>query len=412
MAPVKIQRTRFALAFQRFERCVEAHPDSSGPFSDFQHGLPKTWEEYKFGVLHKAQDLMRIRRWRKRSIGSGEILKTVIAAIEIKEWSGVRNNLVEWERKGRPLESVAHFKMLQSLESALTRRRADEALFRMYAEQGDPAECFTELTGLFGSRYDLIAYLFFIRDWSQYMPVRPTYFPQAFEILGVPLVMRSRCSWENYQQYLARLTEVLRHLRKMNLPGMVSLLDAHSFCWMLARLTSPPARSDEKMAKVITLHPEAGEAPGEIRGIGNGFTQEELDEVLSKHRTIGAAAQLIVLKAERAHLIKHGLRDLVERVRDVSDDTSLGYDIESLFDDGQFKRIEVKAAAVRDGDFRFFLSENERSKSQTLDGYIFALVTGVESDEPRIYEFDGRELPVDALYAVNYEVRLKNPRHQ
>jgi hypothetical protein len=98
-------------------------------------------------------------------------------------------------------------------------------------------------------------------------------------------------------------------------------------------------------------------------------------------------------------------------VKDVSDNTALGYDIESRFLDGRIKRIEVKAAAVRNGDLRFFLSENEHQQSRVLAGYVFALVTGIGTARPRIEEFSGGEMPPAALHPVNYEVRLRMPEH-
>lgn len=85
-------------------------------------------------------------------------------------------------------------------------------------------------------------------------------------------------------------------------------------------------------------------------------------------------------------LAKHD-KKLAEQVRDVSDDVSLGYDIKSFTDDGQLKPIEVKAVAKWGTDLRFFLSENERRRSQALPNYTFALVTNLDSDTPTIFEF-------------------------
>lgn len=297
--------------------------------------------------------------------------------------------------------------LLRKLGSAPARRSADEALFRMYIERSDPPACFAELTELFGARYDLIAYLFFLRDGCEYLPVRPTVFSEVFEILDVPLVMRGRCSWENYQGYLNRMQEVLRHLRQMELPGVVSLLDAHSFCWMLARMI-PPTSSREPTAEHVILNPLAGAAPVRSNG-GGGFTQVELNEALSEQRKIGAEAQLIVLNHERARLRSCGRPELADQVRDVSDNLSLGYDIESFTESGGPKRIEIKATARRGEDLRFFLSENEKRRSQELEGFTFALVSGVRTLAPKIYEFPGGHLPNAALHPVNYEVRLKAP---
>jgi hypothetical protein len=116
-----------------------------------------------------------------------------------------------------------------------------------------------------------------------------------------------------------------------------------------------------------------------------------------------------VIKAEKARLKREGRPDLVAAVQDVSDKLNLGYDIESFTKAGAPKRIEVKAAAQRGEDLRFFVSENERRRSETVEGYVFALVTGLDTAEPRILEFDGPKLPTEALYSVSYEVRLKRP---
>ena len=410
MANPPIRTTQFAHAFQRFLDAVRADPKSPGPFTDFQHGLPLAWEGYKEGVYHKARERLEIGQWRASSFGKGQILNRVIKAIEVKDFDGFRNNLLEWESKGRPPEAVTHAKLLAARNSEPTRLAADQALFRMFAEKASPAECFAALTDLFGARYDLIAYLFFLRDWYAYMPVRPTVFAEAFDILGVPLKMSGRCSWENYQEYLARLREVQRHLKNRDIPGEVRLLDAHSFCWMLARLPPAPA-AEERQVVIIAFNPVAGEAPVRSKG-QSGFSQMELEKIQGEQRVVGALAQAVVLDAEQKRLRDEGRLDLAERVLDVSDDTSLGYDIESFSREGAPKRIEVKAAAHRGGDLRFFLSENERKRSREIKGYTIALVTDVQCSAPRVYECQGLELPEGALHPVNYEVRLRNPNEE
>ncbi len=122
---------------------------------------------------------------------------------------------------------------------------------------------------------------------------------------------------------------------------------------------------------------------------------------------IGALAQLRVLNAEIQRLQQAGRSDLAQKVEDVSANAALGYDIRSFNEDASEKLIEVKAASVRGIEWRFFLTENERTKSLMLPGYVFALVQDVESTTPTIWEFSGGELPPDALRPVNYEVRIQ-----
>ena len=100
--------------------------------------------------------------------------------------------------------------------------------------------------------------------------------------------------------------------------------------------------------------------------------------------------------------------DLAKRVEDVSHDLSLGYDIASFTHKGRPKPIEVKAAAKRGADCRFFLSENERIKALALPDYHFVLVFDVKSKKPVICEFRGKSLPSKVLHPVQYEVRLRN----
>ena len=93
----------------------------------------------------------------------------------------------------------------------------------------------------------------------------------------------------------------------------------------------------------------------------------------------------------------------------MSANAALGYDIRSFHNDGSDKLIEVKAARASRTEWRFFLTENERTKSVLLPGYTFALVQDVDSTTPTIWEFPGGQLPPDALQPVNYEVRIKAP---
>jgi len=64
------------------------------------------------------------------------------------------------------------------------------------------------------------------------MPIAPTYFDKAFEMLGASFVTSKKCSWENYSTYNDLLLET-KDLLSGKLPD-VSLLDAHSFAWMLS----------------------------------------------------------------------------------------------------------------------------------------------------------------------------------
>lgn len=413
MSSIVITASQFAVAYRRFIRAVEAHPDSDGPFVDFQSGLAADWERYKAWLYREAQRLLAAETWKKSWIGTGRILDHVIAAIEIRHDQKHRNNIVEWESKGRGEGQVSHSKLLEARNFKPLRERAEALLFQLYVKGEDGEATFKALKEQFGGRYDVISYLFFLRDWNRFMPLRSTIFPDAFELLGVPHPMSHRCNWENYQGFLARLREVQQHLSELGIPGGVRLVDAHSFCWMLAKLPIPSQRK-EPLVEIFSLVPEAGRASSHRAppSAGASFSQDDLDALQAAQRRLGSEAQRLVLSAEKQRLRKAGRADLAASVNDVSHYTRLGYDIESRFIDGSIKRIEVKAAALRDDALRFFLSENEHRQSILLEGYVFALVTCIGTARPRIDEFSGGELPPTSLHAVNYEVRLRKPKHK
>lgn len=394
----------FAQVFHRFLRQVELAEESPGPFHDFQSGLAHSMERYKEWLYFEARHRLNVESWTKDWVGTGKILHCVIAGIEINEGKERRNNIVEWQGKKGP-ESRSTLKLLAARDDKRQWLKTERVLWDMYADLADAETCFGRLVDLFGGQYNLISYLFFMRDWNEFMPMKSSFFPKAFELLGVPHPMVKQCHWANYSGAMARLREVQRHLAGYNIPNGVRLVDAHTFCWLLVCLDVPPDEAVSPL-RMMPLIPMAGDAP--VRGGGeSGTTQSDLEDIQRNQKRIGDLAQSIVLAAERQRLDRIGRKDLAQRVRDVSDNVSLGYDIASFTAEGRSKPIEVKAAAKRGNDLRFFLSENERLKAAQLPDYHFVLVLNVESKKPLLHEFAGQDLPKDALFPAQYEVRLR-----
>lgn len=217
----------FHRQFLRFSEQVQRH--SGQPFVSFHEGLPWEWERYKQDVRDEARHLLRSSTWRRADVGRGRILQRVINAIEIK-----RNNLVDWpNRYGHRRRS--HRALLDAKADASARRTFERwflGFFKGGLEEGDAFEGFRKLAG---NRYDLVAYMFFLKDWTRFMPIAPRTFDKAFALLGAELVTAGQCSWENYRQYNEALLQVQELLREVAGVG-ARLVDAHSFCWLLARL--------------------------------------------------------------------------------------------------------------------------------------------------------------------------------
>lgn len=401
---IRISPSTFAQVFRRFQRQIELDEDSPGQFHDFQSGLAFSMEHYKEWLYFEARRRLNVEAWTEDWIGTGNILKCVINAIEINEDKEHRNNIVQWQARYGP-DAISHRKIKEAKEDRRQWVKTERVFWGMYATEENAKKCFDRLVDLFGGRYDLISYLFFIRDWNLFMPVKSTFFPRVFELLGVPHPMRAQCNWENYSGVLSRLREVQRHLAGYNIPNGIRLVDAHSFCWMLDSLEVPEEGSSHLMS-IRPMSPQAGAAPPHGTPIA-ATTIEELEEIQLNQKRISDLAQAIVVEAERQRLSSQGRDDLAQRVRDVSDEVSLGYDIASFTSGGDIKPIEVKAAAKRGNDLRFFLSENERIKASTLPNYHFVLVLNVESDKPVLREFIGNALPSESLHPIQYEVRLR-----
>ncbi|HEY6979975.1 hypothetical protein [Reyranella sp.] len=233
----------FPAQFARFQRLIAAN-DKGHAFTNFREGIAAVWEAYKPRLRQHALTLLKPQEWQRHSAGSGEILKCVIAAIEIQDSQrNLINNLVFWQnRYGHA--NREHRVLLEAVSDERLRRDLESELFILYRGQADEeGSAFDGLRTLTDGKYPLLAYLFFLKDMDRFAPIQPTTFDHAFRALHIELVTLHNCSWSNYQQFNAALGAIQSALAA--LPGLtnVRLIDAHSFCWLLARLKDDPGHS-------------------------------------------------------------------------------------------------------------------------------------------------------------------------
>jgi hypothetical protein len=254
---MNISNDLFDAQFARFRESVLQ--TSGSAFKSFQDGLAAQWEDYKPRLRERALGILDTGSWNENSIGEGKILDRVIASLEIRD-RGHANNLVRWENRfGHANRS--HHALLDARLNGDRRRDFERVLFDLYLDRSDTADAFERLRTLAGGRYDLLAYLFFLKDMQRYMPIATQTFDQAFAILGIDLVTTGRCSWENYNLYNDALLDVQRALRQRASIPDARLIDAHSFCWMLIRieeeiLSGPTANASTRHAhsSAITIY--------------------------------------------------------------------------------------------------------------------------------------------------------------
>lgn len=229
----------FDREFAEFRALIRKHVDGE-EFTTFQEGFAADWEGYKENVRNEALERLQMATWDASKVGTGDILKRVINAIEINENPDtLRNNLVAWQnRYGH--KNRAHAALLDAQNNARSKEKFEEWFLDFAQDRCTDEELFETFRELAGSRYDLLAYLFFLKDWTRFMPIATTTFDDAFRLLEIGLITRQRCSWENYADYNEALRAVQRHLiDRAGLRG-ARLIDAHSFCWIRVRLGNIP----------------------------------------------------------------------------------------------------------------------------------------------------------------------------
>lgn len=141
-------------------------------------------------------------------------------------------------------------------------QEVEELIRRIYCSP-DEEQAFRQGCALFGKRYPLMAFLFFLKGEGgdpagtiRYLPVSPRNMESRFARLGIQSKCLSECTWENYQEYLCIFDDVQKRLQEQ-LDLDVEKIDAHSLVWATwilddnAYSVSETARQDAAMEAEI-----------------------------------------------------------------------------------------------------------------------------------------------------------------
>jgi hypothetical protein len=229
-----IDRDEFARAFEHFQRLVVAK--SGRRFESFDEGLIAVWESYKPRLRSHALGLLDVGEWAATTIGTGEILKRTISAIEIQSALGnLTNNLVFWQNRFGHANRD-HRVLLEATRNPNLATKLERLLYGLFAGGEDEAAIFDALSELTGRKYPLSAYLYFLKDVDRFMPIQPTGFDRVFGVLGIDLVTLRQCGWANYSAFNQTLEALRGRVAEVANIANVRLIDAHSFCWTFATL--------------------------------------------------------------------------------------------------------------------------------------------------------------------------------
>ena len=233
-----------------------------------------------------------------------------------------KNNLVRWQARygetARPHQPL--YEAEKQPEGLL---RIERCLFALYRGKQDERS-FGDLVSIFGRDYPLLAYLFFLKDRSRYLPIAPTFFDRAFHLLGTEFKTSHKCSWENYLIYISLIRE-LKNLLAESLDSETTLLDAHSFAWILAR----QMWKEKKTADIQEYSSSKREAIVKAR-IGQGRFRQSLIEYWSACAVTGCKDDVLL----RASHIKPWRDATPEECLDLYNGLLLSPALDVCFDSG------------------------------------------------------------------------------
>ena len=276
--------------------------------------------------------------WKHKDIGLGNIIDSLIKSIEVKN-----NNLVTIADKYGP-GTKSHQYFLDSKKEEKHLFEIESLLYNFYLLIISDEMAFNKFIGLLGKKYSLIAYLFFVKNDREYLPIAPDHFDEIFKLLNLAFRTTRKCSWTNYIDYIAIIKEVKLFLETY-IEDEVHLVDAHSFLWIIGnqmrKKSLQTTNSNIEFPRPIIIPYELKPINKEKKLHINKKNKEQVAdterflESQKRNRVIGATAEDIVVQEEKRMLNENGRRDLSEKVKNVSANTELGYDIESYELDGR-----------------------------------------------------------------------------
>ena len=208
----------------RFTSFVKHKDEQRAGFISFRdsNGFLGREEDYKSRIAEDARKELGFGNWKESWIGTGKIAACASKAIS------KANNLVN---KNQQID----FKNRLNPEHPKYRKNAKRVLYNIYRNTSyEESAAFADAVATFGGKYDTIAFLFFIKDDSRFLPISPGHFDNGFAELNINYTTSFQCNWENYQGYLRIINEIRSVMEDM-LPmlGSPRLIDAHSFVWVI-----------------------------------------------------------------------------------------------------------------------------------------------------------------------------------
>lgn len=236
-------------------------------------------EGYKLDLYYRIHNSIEAFDWNIDQIGTGRIASDFGQVLKGK------NNL------------VGHYQ-LTGLKDMLSdqdmRVKVERVIYDIYKNDAVPdEEAFEKACEIFGRKYDLISFLFFVKDKSKYLPVRSYFFEKGLKQLGIEYELDSMCSWNNYEGLIYIISDIQKQLEK-HLPTNdeeITLLDAQSFLWIVQQDRFVNWNPDEKEKRDTEIIKRSYK---EIRKNNRINKAKEIDNTLDKFDIKGKEREAII----------------------------------------------------------------------------------------------------------------------
>jgi hypothetical protein len=169
---------------------------------------------------------------------------------------------------------------------------------------------------------------------------------RLIQYYGIEGKISGHVEWKRYALLLDLADELSFRLREYGPNDMISI---QSYMWVVSELIKKNKVGD-------IAYTETFDYQGEL---------DRRQRSASEQERIGLKGERYIVDEEKERLRGSGKMDLATKVRLVSADPGLGYDVLSFELDGEEIHIEVKTTSrSREGDVGFYLSDYEKSVAE------------------------------------------------
>ena len=208
----------------RFTYFVQ-HMDGKPGFISFRDGAGFLGreEDYKSRIAEEARKALNAECWKESWIGTGKIAACAAKAMGRADNLVNKNQQIDFKNRLNPEHPNYHPEAEQVLYD----------IYKKYLQEEEPV-AFSNAVKTFGAKYDTIAFLFFVKDYTRFLPISTGHFDKAFNLLDIDYSMSYKCSWKNYQGFIKIISEIRTEMEDMlPMQGTPRLIDAHSFVWVI-----------------------------------------------------------------------------------------------------------------------------------------------------------------------------------